>query len=146
MRNVFLLIYVLFLMLVGCQYGINEKTTHIGYLNTTCLSKAAWLEIRNTHSTNSITDSTLLNKMKDFKDKPFQTYVLYFKDFPCELIGVEYSSVRYIYNPLISDQVLDGLSAILNHKEKKRIVKRIQLLLVKYQCERGVNESFELMK
>jgi hypothetical protein len=41
--------------------------------------------------------------------------------------------------------ILDGLSAELKESEKKRILNRVQKLLMEYQCEEGKNESEKLI-
>ena len=137
---------VIILLFQSCRYGINEKTSWICDLNTTCLNDDAWVKILQKYSTDSIKDNKLLEKLKDFKSLPFQTDVLYFRDEPIELIGFEYYGIRYIYNPKISNQILNGLSPQLNDKEKKRIHKRIQILLMEYQCEKGKKESLKAIE
>lgn len=142
----FINLLVIILLLQSCRYGINEKTSWICDLNTTCLNDDAWTKILQKYSTDSIKNPKLLEKLKDFKNQPFQTDVLYFKDEPIELIGFEYYGIRYAYNPKISNQILDGLSPQLNDIEKKRILKRIQTLLMQYQCEEGKVESLKVIE
>jgi hypothetical protein len=141
----FINLLVIILLFQSCRYGINEKTSWICDLNTTCLNDNAWAKILQKYSTDSIKDTMLLEKLKDFKNQPFQTDVLYFKDEPIELIGFEYYGIRYVYNPKISNQILNGLSPQLNDIEKERIHKRIQTLLMEYQCEEGKAESLKIL-
>jgi hypothetical protein len=138
--------YILILLILASCYGENEKTSRISYLNTNCISSNAWDDIKEKYSTESMVDSVWLKAVHAFEEKPFPTTVLYFKENPEELIGVEYSSVRYVYNPKIKDQVLDGLSSDLSDKEQKRIRNRVQNILMEYQCEAGKKEALELMK
>jgi len=136
------------LFLLSSCYGVNERTSEIFNLNTTCLSKETWDEINNEYSTNTVTDSVWLEKSKEFKDQPFPTEVLYFSEQPQELVGIatDHYSVRYVYNPQISDQILNGLSPQLNEEERKRIGIRIQTILMQYQCQKGKQESLELIE
>jgi hypothetical protein len=129
---------------IGCGYGVNEKTSQIAYVNNTCLKKNAWDTILNIYSTNRITDSLFMDAVSDFKNVSFPVSLLYFDQEPKELIGVDYSSVRYVFNPLISNQILDGLSPELKEDEKKRIRNRVQKILMDYQCESGKNEAGRL--
>ncbi len=129
----------------GCKYGINEKTTQISYINNTCLQKDAWDSIKAKYSTKNIHDTIYLQALSDFKNVPFPVSVIYFDQEPKELVGVEYSVIRYVFNPKISDQILDGLSPELNNKEKKRLRNRVQQLLIPYQCEEGKEEAMVLM-
>jgi hypothetical protein len=136
------------LLLLQSCYGVNEKTSEIFNLNTNCLSKAAWTDISSEYSINKVADSVWLEKSKEFENQPFTTEVLYFSEKPQELIGIatDHYSVRYVYNPQISDEILDGLSSELNEKEMKRIGTRIQTLLMQYQCEKGKLESLKLIE
>lgn len=137
----FIYLFIIILLFQSCRYGINEKTSWICDLNTTCLEDNSWTLMMKEYSIDSIKDVKLLEKLQDFKSQPFQTNVLYFKDEPTELIGFEYYGIRYVYNSKISNQILNGLSPQLSDKEKKRIHKRIQTLLMKYQCKEGKAES-----
>ena len=144
MKNRIFFMSFMILILMGC-YGVNKKTSAISLLNTTCFSEEEWLDMKKMYNTDSIKDSILLEKIRDIKNEPFPSDILYFKDSPNELIGVNYSCIRYVYNPLISDQILDGLSPQLTIKEKKRIVSRVQSLIMGYQCEKGKLESLEFI-
>ncbi len=143
------LIYLCFvaILLQSC-YGINEKTSGISTLNTNCLSSNAWDEIKKEYSTDDITNPKLIERLKRFENQPFTNEVLYFKNNPEELIAVstDHYGIRYVYNPKISNQILNGLSPQLKDKEKKRIHKRIQTLLMKYQCEEGKAESLKAIE
>lgn len=136
-----------FLSLHSC-YGVNEKTSIIHSLNSTCLPESAWDSIKREYSSNMLVDSQLLEKLKEFRKMPFSTEVLYFPDSPEELIGISHNHyfIRYVYNPDISDDVLSGLSPELSAAEKKRIGKRILTLLMKYQCDEGQKESLRMIE
>ena len=139
-------LFLLTLVIAGCYYGVNEKTTHISFLNTSCLEENAWDSIKIKYSANAIVNKEFVNAIADFRQMSFPVSVIYFSDEPKELIGVEYASIRYVFNPKISNQVLDGLSPDLSEDEKKRIRNRVQQLLMHYQCEEGRKESLEFMK
>lgn len=138
----------LLLLLNSCTSSfINEKTSEISDLSTTCIESVGWENIIQEHSTDSIVDSELLLALKKIKEKPFPTMVLYFSAPPKELVAIstDYYSIRYIYNKSISFSVLDGFSGSLSNIEKKRIVKRVHNLLIKYQCGEGVKESMKII-
>jgi hypothetical protein len=86
-----------------------------------------------------------MNALSNFKNTSFPVSVIYFEQGPKELIGVDYSSIRYVFNPLISNQILDGLSPKLNEVEKKRIRNRVQNILMEFQCAEGKKEAEILM-
>jgi hypothetical protein len=102
--------------LSSCLYGVNEKTSEIGTINWVC----NWTEFENKFSTARLDDSLFVSKLSEFKQMPFPTKVLYFDSDPKELIGIseEHYQIRYVYNPRIADQVLDGLSPQLPEVEK----------------------------
>jgi hypothetical protein len=143
------LIYLYFIaILFQSCYEVNEKTSEISTLNTRCVDSNAWVEIGKDYSTDLITNPYLIEELNGFKKKPFTTEVLYFKANPEELIAVstDHYGIRYVYNPKISNQILNGLSPQLKDVEKKRIHKRIQTLLMKYQCEEGKVESLKAIE
>ena len=146
MRHHRYLIIIVIFGLFSCKYGVNEKTTHIAYINNTCLQKNAWDSIKSIYSTSMIGDTVFLEALSGFKQVSFPVSLIYFNEEPRELIGVEYSSIRYVFNPLISPQILDGLSPELKEAEKKRIRTRVQKILMNYQCEEGRKEAEILMK
>ncbi len=136
---------VIIILLLGCSDPIaNKRTSRIYDLNVDCVSDSAWLELKNGHSINNIQDSKIQIILNDFKMMPFGHEIYYFKENPEELIAVssEHDCVRYIYNPLISKNVLDGLSPELSKKEKERVGNRIQLILRKYQCKQERNHRY----
>jgi hypothetical protein len=143
--KIFLLNIILFFF-VGCNYGINDKTTQISYINNTCFEEHAWDSIIADYPTSRIKDSLFLQALTDFKNVSFPVSVIYFEQEPRELIGFDYSSLRYVFNPALSRQILDGLSPELKEKEKKRIRNRVQTVIMKYQCEDGKKQSLELMQ
>jgi len=77
--------------------------------------------------------------IEEFKSQPFENELIYFSHSPEEVIAIssDHYSIRYVYNPKISDQVLDGFSKSLNESEKDRILKRIESVLEKYGCKKN---------
>lgn len=134
-------------VLNGCYYGINEKTSEIGNLHTECLENDTWVKINADYSVNKITDTLFFEGLEKIKLRTFKTEILYFEEPPKELIAIaeDHYSVRYVFNPKISRQSLDGLSMQLDNTEKKRIRDRVQKILMKYQCEEGRKESQQLV-
>lgn len=132
--------------LVGC-YGVNETTSEIGVIDTYCIKENTWDIIMETYSTDNITDSVLLKGLKDFDNQVFESKVIFFSKDPVELIGIDkdYYSVRYVFNPTLSDKVLDGFSSKLTESEKNRISNRVQKLLIPFQCEEGKQKSYNLI-
>lgn len=139
--------FIIIFLLQSC-YEVNKKTSEISTLNNICLAPNAWLEINKDYSTDYITNPKLIEVLDGFRNEPFTTEVLYFKNNPEELIAIstDHYGIRYVYNPKISDQILNGLSPQLNEMEKKRIHKRIQTLLMEYQCEKGQKESLKAIE
>lgn len=137
MKRLFFLLMGIMVWSQGCRdpYS-NKRTSRIYTLNTECVSDIAWQELRKSHSTDSLKGEFLL-KLKEFKEMPFDNEVYYFNDAREELIGVSrHEAVRYVYNPKISNEILDGLSPELSKKEKERIGNRFQSFLRRYQCKR----------
>jgi len=134
MRSPIILILTL-LSLSSCLYGINEKTSEIGTINWVC----NWPQFEDKYSTERLADSLLISKLPEFRQMPFPTKVLYFDSYPKELIGIseEHYQIRYVYNPNISDQVLDGLSPQLPEVEKQRIQNRMDSTLKAFGCNRN---------
>ncbi|MDB4297197.1 hypothetical protein N9901_00420 [Flavobacteriaceae bacterium] len=146
MRNLY---YVAFLsiLLSGCSFGVNSKTSQIGNLNDKCLDKNAWEKMTELYSIENIKDSSLVKNINEIKNhfiKP--KYILYFDEAPREIIGCDYYSIRAVYNANIADQVLSGLSQQLSDREQVRIRNRVQKALMEYQCAEGKLESTEWMK
>lgn len=121
--------------LSSCLYGINEKTSEIGTINWVC----NWAHFENKYSTARLEDSLFISKLSEFKQMPFPNKVLYFDTHPKELIGIseEYYQIRYVYNPRISDQVLDGLSPQLLEVEKQRIQNRMDSIFKANGCRKN---------
>jgi hypothetical protein len=132
--------------LCGC-YGVNQKTSVIESLNTNCLDENTWGNIISEHTISNITDSIYLNAVESIQNRTFNTDLLFFNDDPVEIIAVSEDRyfIRYVFNPLLSDQVLDGFSSELSEFEKRRVRNRVQSLLIKYQCPKGKKESLDLM-
>lgn len=147
-RFTFIFYYVLLALIFSSCYGVNKKTSEIGDLNTDCLDSNAWDNLILKHSVTNITDTLFIESLESLKNRTFKTDILFFEDYPKELIAVaeDHYSIRYVFNPKISSQVLDGLSSKLNESEKKRIRNRVQKLLMEYQCSKGKQESLYLMK
>ena len=140
------ILFVSVSVLTACSYGVNGSTSEIADINNRCLSKNAWDSIISIHSVDKIRDSTFLKALHNFKNEPFPVSLIYLSQEPKEIIGVTYSSVRYVFNPKIdSNMILDGHSAILKEAEKNRIRNRVQKLLMEYQCEAGKKEALEQM-
>src|SRR5574343_338444 len=109
---IYLCIYLMYICFIGCGYGVNDKTTQISYINNTCLKKNAWDTIINIYSTKKITDSIFMKALSNFKNTSFPVSVIYFEQYPKELIGFDYSSIRYVFNPLIGNQILEDRKSV----------------------------------
>jgi hypothetical protein len=120
---------------MSCIQLTNKHTSRIYNLNTECLSDSAWKELDSLHSVTGIKDSVMVSKLAEFHKMPFSSTIYYFDGPAPELIAVAaHECVRYVYNPRISDGVLDGLSLELSDIEKERVGDKIQSILRKYQC------------
>ena len=144
MKNV--IINLLIFLMFGC-YGVNEKTTEIGMLSNDCMDENAWKEIAIEYSVEDIRDSLFLSKLNVIRNKAFETEIYFFSDPPKELIAIskDHYSIRYVFNPFLSNKVLSGLSSKLDEKEKIRITNRIQRVIMNYQCSEGKEISEGLM-
>lgn len=134
------------LTLYGC-YGVNSESSEIGRMSPTCLDSLAWEKICQEHSTDSIKDSNLISRLEDVKNhfiKP--DYILYFDEEPKEIIGCDWYSIRVVYNEQLADQLMTGLSPFLSNGEQKRIRNRVFKEIMKYQCEKGKQETIKAMK
>jgi hypothetical protein len=130
----------------SCYYGVNEKTSQIAWLNNICQSNYAFDTIVAKNPVCKIKDSLFLNALVNFKDVTFPVSLIYLNQEPKEIIGFDYYSIRYVFNPKIDSTMnLDGLSPKLNDSEKKRIRNRVQKLIMEYQCDVGKKESEKLM-
>lgn len=130
----------------GC-YGINSETSEISTINTTCLDSLTWDRICETHSVDRIEDSSWIEGLEAVKNhfiKP--DYILYFDSEPREIIGCSYYSIRVAYNPQIAHQPVSGLSTLLSNEEQTRIRNRVFKELMKYQCEKGQEETLKAME
>lgn len=141
--------YIFFVILIfsSCSYGVNKENSQIGDLNSKCLDANTWDRMTEIYAFDDISDLTFLKGLYDIEEhfiKP--EYVLYFDDLPKELIGCDSYSIHAVYNPEISEDVLDGLSLELSDKEQIRIRNRVQKALMEFQCEEGKKESTEWMK
>ncbi|MCU0438185.1 MAG: hypothetical protein MUC49_09725 [Raineya sp.] len=146
MKNI-LYVLMIAIMLSSC-YGVNERTSHIGALSSFCLPDSIEYFLQKEYSVNTLRDQKWIDKCNSFRNKPFPSIVIYFNESPKELVGIaqNFHTVRYVYNPNIRNQILDGLDSDLSDKEKKRILKRVQLALIKYQCEKGKEQSINYIK
>lgn len=132
-----------FLFLVSCDgFFINKYTSQIGFLNFNCSDHSDVLDtiIFQHRPVNMPAEFTAM--LKEFDNKPFTNgKLVYFDSGPRELIKIDNYSVRYAYNPEISEWVIDGLSIELSDQEQFRITARIQLLVIEHQCQKGKFES-----
>lgn len=128
---------LLFFILTAC-YGINERTSSIRNLNYNC-KNCDWDKLFKEHSIEQNSDPKFKQIIDDFKSQPFENELIYFNNSPEEVIAIssDHYSIRYVYNPKISDQVLDGFSTLLDDVEKDRILKRIENVLEKYGCKKN---------
>jgi hypothetical protein len=137
----------LILLLNGCYYGVNEMTSEIGSLNSTCLEDSVWKELTAKYTVDSISKPEFREGLKDVKNhfiKP--QYILYFSSGPEEIIGCDWYTVRVVFNPNLSTRTMSGLDPSLSDDEQVRIRNRVQKLLIPYQCDKGKLESLEWMK
>jgi hypothetical protein len=137
MKKVTLFFALLIFTCLSCnRCFVNQETSRIFNLNTECECDSAWIELKKSHSITNITDSTLRDKLIDFKDMPFPNEVYYFDGAAPELIAIstDHDCVRYLYNPLLSDKILDGLSPELSNSKKDQVGEKIQSFLRKFQC------------
>lgn len=131
MKNIFVTI-----LFTSCSF-VNERTSEIFALNNSCISKESFDLIWQKYSI----DSIILNKdykkaFIDIRNQPFDSKVIYFNDTKeIVALGTDLHSVRYVYNPRISNKVLDGLNSELSASEKIRLGSRVQRLFMEYQCE-----------
>ena len=138
---------VLFSSLSGCYYGVNSKTSEIGDLNDTCLEKGAWDKLTDKYCVDSTTPKEFTSAVYAVKGHFIHPeYILFFKEEPMEVVGCDYYSVRAVYNPKLSKEVLNGLSPKLSDSEQVRIRNRVQKALMEYQCDKGKKKSQELFK
>lgn len=127
-------------------YGVNEKTTIIADIYSDGVSEELKI-IMNDKSLSEIwNDSLSLIAIEEMKNNPITTVDLYYFENPNEIIGADYYSVRYVYNPSISSSVLDGMSPELLNHEKIRIVLRMQQLIMEYQKEPNKTESKKIIE
>ncbi len=145
-KNNILLCLIFSVLLYSC-YGINEKNSYFFTLST-CCAKDAWIQILNEHKVENVENKDVINILKEFRNQPFPTDVIYFKDYPEEYIGISenYQFVRYVYNKKLSNEVLDGFSEKLKNSEKIRIGLRINALLMSRLSEEGRKESIILIR
>lgn len=115
-------------------YGINKKSSEIASLNYDC-GTYEWNQILSDFSTSYFSNNITKQAVEDFKNMHFKVDLIYLEE-PHEIIGVseDHYTIRYIYNPIISDQILDGLSSQLTKSEKQRIKNRIARIIEEYGC------------
>lgn len=114
------------ILLIGC-YGVNKKRSHIGDVELYDTSKDIWEIALENNSIELCRDSTLLDGLPKFKEMPFSCDFLIFCEEPREIVAVSKNHyfVRYVFNPVLSNKVLDGLSKELNESDKQRILDRV---------------------
>jgi hypothetical protein len=112
------------------------------------MKKGAWDEIYESYSVKkvNVSNQTMLNGINQFKSQLYETELIYFKSGPEEIIGVTKTSVRYVFNPKLSDRVLDGFDRKLSLNEKIRIRDRVQKVIMNYQCDEGLQRSYDLLE
>lgn len=119
------------------EYGINETNMFIGRIDTYCHKKGFWENIMKEHSVDNIKDSNYAKNVSKLADKPFTSKYIYFASGPEEIVAISenYYTIRYFYNEDISDGVLDDYSSELTEAEKQRVIKRVNDLFAKYECD-----------
>ncbi len=126
------------------QLFINEQTSEITSIESTCVVFDGLIK---DYSPDSIKNIDFLQNVTELKKWYLPPrFILYFKEDPEELIGIDYYEVRCVYNKGISNNVLGGLDSQLTDLEKVRIFTRVQTTLMKYQCEKGKLNSLEAIK
>ena len=133
------------MFLSGC-YGVNKKTSEICSLSNVCLAPDSWERMLQKYSVDSVKDDGFFFSLKYMRDSRFSLHILYFDDPPKEMVGIHDNgyTVFYVYNPLIDDKVLTGLSPELPIAEKERIGKRVIAAQAEYQCVYGQRRSLDL--
>lgn len=145
----FFYILMVFLSLISGCYGVNERTSEIGTLTSTCLDDSVYAILEEKYSTKNILDPEFLSALEKMKTpQSLSTVFLYFDTLPREIIAIDesYYFVRYVYNPELYPYPVSGLPDVLSNKERKRIVNRVQGLLMEYECDKGKEESLRIMK
>ena len=145
MRFVFGIALLVFL--TGCKDRFsNKRTSRIYNLNLECLNDSAWIFLKDNYSVKNIHNDEFLSALDNFKQLQvsFPVEIYYFKEGPEELIAVSFphDCVRYVYNPQISKNILNGLSPALSKKNKERVGARIQDILKQYQCDEEKNHRY----
>ena len=134
--------------LFACDFQfVNSETSQIGDTDWNCLDSLAWEKLCEQHSIDSIKDKEFVNGLKLVENhflKP--KYILYFNSNPKEIVGCDWYSIRVAFNPNISNDAINGLSADLSNKEQKRIRNRVWKELYKHQCKKGQNETIKKME
>ena len=141
-------LYLLIFIAVFSCYGVNEETTEICGLSICCNEADTWEKIFKEYSIENTDSDSVKDILLEFRNQPFKTDIIHFKEYPEEYIGISENKmqVRYVYNKKIADQVLDGLSPQLSDSEKIRISIRINLLHINYLNDEGRRESIILMR
>ncbi len=85
------------LSLISC-YEVNEKTSEIFELSSCCNADSTWIKMYNSHKIQNLESKEVQEIIHEFKNMPFSTNILYFKDYPEEYIGISKggTSIRYI--------------------------------------------------
>ncbi len=124
-------------LFISC-YGVNENSSEIGSINYNC-SSSGWNQIFSKFSTSYFSDNVTKQIVEDFNNMPFKVDLIYLKE-PAEIIGISEDryTIRYLYNPNISNQILDGLSSQLTESEKERIQTRMVKIFEEHNCK--INE------
>lgn len=138
--------YLFIIILTSSCNLENNKSTAIDMIHDDCIADSAMDILCERYSIKSIKDSIFNKKLKEMNKRAFKTRVLYFKNNPEEIIGIDRYLIMYVYNPSLSSNVLCGLNDEVTEKERNRIFIRIQKLLLEFQCEKGKNESIKMIE
>ena len=137
-KNLFIFL-TLILNISSCvpQYGLNSKTSIIGFINV----GSPELYHRTVDSLKNeinfgVNDSIWEQKYIQMNTEYFiKGDVLFFENNPRELILIDYYAVRAVYNPLLSSKcnivnegILNGSFSCLDSTDKIRITKRVNNL------------------
>jgi hypothetical protein len=143
-------LYILFsaVCISSCsrQLLTNKETSAVGSVYAECLDQNAWDTLFNRYSVNDINDTLFSEALIEMNNLYGGGIILYLQSDPVELIAISTGiySVRYIYNPKLSSEILNGFTLI--DSEKKRILNRVQRLLMEFQCEEGKEQSLKKIK
>ena len=140
-------IYVLYLIRIIPSLFVNKRTSEIGYMCLECISTEQQDSIFKNYSISKISDSIFINGLK-FVENHFTLpeKIIYFQEYPREIIGFTHYNIEVAFNPLISKySAVSGLSPNLSDKEQIRIRNRVLTILYPYECPKGKKKMLECM-